>query len=297
MFLFFYVFNFNAIARESCYAKYEGMDKNSVSHLIIPKDKDLSEMYFECGVDDPKDPHVVCLSGRRIAVLGKATIAGQNVENLYVQCQKVNGGFKWVKQETVAPCSKQFIDSKSTQGLNPDDYFFNNRENSISLFVSSADRLNAFRTVPVEKDEKICIAYMCKPDFVLYDDKCTYKSDVPERIMSIRAGNICSVDDLKKYEHATSGEYQSDKNIKCIVTECENGYEPDEKGEKCIKISDADTGSANTGASQSGVGETNENPSPAFLQTMSELEEINKALDEVMKRLQEEKQVKNDNVT
>ena len=44
-------------------------------------------------------------------------------------------------------------------------------------------------------------------------------------------------------------------------------------------------------------GGKNENPSPAFVQAMSELEEINKALDEVMKRLQEEKQVKNDNVT
>lgn len=297
MFLFFYVFNFNAIARENCYVKFEGLDTNKRSHLIIPGDRSINfpEGYFECGVGEPKQDF--CNNGHLLAVRGKAKIGTSVVENRFVECAKTDSGYEWIVQESIEKCTEN--DVNSIKDLSKHEVFFNDMEFAEMTYVdkSMGYQSRKERVTPIDDTEELCFAYMCKPDFVLYDGKCVYKSDVPERIMSIRAGDNCHAYDLKKYEHATSGEYQSDKNIKCVVTECENGYEPDEKGEKCIKISEADTGSANTDDSQSGVGGTNKNHSPAFLQAMSELEEINKALDEVMKRLQEEKQVKNDNVT
>lgn len=297
MFLFFYVFNFNAIARENCSVKFEGLDTNKRSHLITPGDRsiNLPEGYFECGVGEPKQDF--CNNGQLVAVKGKAKIGTSVVENRFVKCAKTESGYEWIVQESIEKCTEN--DVNSIKDLSKDEVFLNDMENAEMTYVNKSMDYQSRKEIvtPIDDTDELCFAYMCKPDFVLYDGKCVYESDVPEHVMSIKAGDDCQPLDLNRYLHAKKGKYQSDENIKCIVTECEDGYEPDEKGEKCIKISEADTGSANTDDSQSDVGETNENPSPAFLQAMSELEEINKALDEVMKRLQEDKQVKNDNVT
>lgn len=241
MFLFFYVFNFNAIARDNCYVQYKGLDTNKRSHLIIPENRSTnsSERYFECGVGN----QLFCNDGQLVAVRGKAKIGTIGVENQFVKCAKTESGYEWVRQESFKICTEN--DVKSINGLNKHEVLFKDMENAEMIYVKKSMGLYSGQefVFPIDDTEELCFAYMCKPDFVLYDDKCTYKSDVPGRA-----------------------------------------------------ISETNTGSTNTGASQSDVGETNKNPSPDFVQAMSELEEINKALDEVMKRLQEEKQVKNDNV-
>lgn len=285
MFLFFYVFNFNAIARDNCYVQYKGLDTNKRSHLIIQENRSTnrSEHYFECGVG--------CNDGQLVAVMGKAKIATIDVENQFVICKQTTRGYEWVPQEYFEQCTEN--DVKSIKDLSKDKVFFDDIENAEMIYVNMSKGSYSKKELRTPVDDKeLCFAYMCESGMVPYKGKCVYEANVQERIELIKAGDICLEYDLKKYKYATKGKYQYDRNIKCIVTECKRGYKPDSAGGKCIGISDADTGSANTGASQ-----TNENPSPAFVQAMSELDEINKALDEVMKRLQEEKQVKNDNVT
>lgn len=289
MFLFCYVFNFNAIARDNCYVQYKGLDTNKRSHLIIPENPSTnsSEHYFECGVGN----QLFCNDGQLVAVMGKAKIATIDVENQFVICKQTTRGYEWVPQEYFEQCTEN--DVKSIKDLSKDKVFFDDIENAEMIYVNMSKGSYSRKELRTPIDDKeLCFAYMCESGMVPYKGKCVYEANVQERIELIKAGDICLEYDLKKYKYATKGKYQYDRNIKCIVTECKRGYKPDSAGGKCIGISDADTGSANTGASQ-----TNGKPSPAFEQAMSELEEINKALDEVMKRLQEEKQVKNDNVT
>ena len=315
MFLFFYVFNFNAIARENCFEITDGLDRTKRSHLLIPRDQNHTEMYFECG--DVEANQLFCNVGQLVAVRGYARIGGELVQNQFVKCAKTESGYEWVRQDDFEKCTGN--DVKSINGLNTHEVLFEELENAEMIYVnmSKGSYSSKERATPIDI-KKLCFAYMCNSGYFLYNGKCVH--ELSTRVSSIRAGEDCSPYDLNRYLYATKGKYRYDKNDECMVTECKRGYKPDEKGEKCIEISETDTGSANTGASQSNVGGTNENsspdtgsantddsqsdvggtnenPSPAFLQAMSELEEINEALDEVMKRLQEEKQVKNDNVT
>lgn len=294
MFLFFYVFNFNAIARDNCFEITEGLDRNKRSHLLIPRDQNHTEMYFECG--DVEANQLFCNVGQLVAVRGYARIGGELVQNQFVKCAKTDGVYEWVRQDDFEKCTEN--DVKSINGLNTHEVLFEELENAEMIYVnmSKGSYSSKERATPIDT-KNLCFAYMCKPRSFLYEGKCVYESDMSEHVRSIRAGDNCHAYDLNRYLYATKGKYRYDKNDECMVTECKRGYEPDSAGKKCIEISETDTGSVNTNASQSGVGETNKNPSPAFLKAMSELEEINKALDEVMKRLQEEKQVKNDNVT